>query len=142
MTSFDVSRGRLESLVGKRFVVVWLRVYFAGIQSLFAFISLIHKIMILFCIGAGYIAHCVDSSFYFVTIKKKEKRRKIWLNAFSCKQCECQWGRRSLKNYQPCFVLIVDISHHPAFIATHQHILHCIMYNKLPKWVYLMLQIQ
>ena len=26
---------------------------------------------------------------------------------------------RSLKNYQPCFVLIVDISHHPAFIATH-----------------------
>ena len=23
-----------------------------------------------------------------------------------------------LKNYQPCFVLIVDISHHPAFIAT------------------------
>ena len=116
MTSFDVSRGRQESLVGKRFVVVWLRVYFAGIQSLFAFISLIHKIMILFCIGAGYIAHCVDGSFYFVTIKKKkEKRRKIWLNASSCKQ----WGRRSLKNYQPCFVLIVDISHHPAFIATH-----------------------
>ena len=115
MTSFDVSRGRLESLVGKRFVVVWLRVYFARIQSLFAFISLTHKIMILFCIGAGYIAHCVDGSFYFVTIKKKAKRRKICLNAFSCKQ----WGRRSLKNYQPCFVLIVDISHHPAFIATH-----------------------
>ena len=88
---------------------------FAGIQSLFAFISLIYKIMILFCIGAGYIAHCVDGSFYFVTIKKKENWRKIWLNAFSCKQ----WGRRSLKNYQPCFVLIVDISHHPAFIATH-----------------------
>ena len=63
VTSFDVSRGRLESLVGKRFVVVWLRVYFAGIQSLFAFISLIHKIMILFCIGAGYIAHCVGGSF-------------------------------------------------------------------------------
>ena len=117
VTSFDVSRGRLESLVGKRLVVVWLRVYFAGIQSLFAFISLIHKIMILFCIGAGYIAHCVDGSFYFVTIKKKGKRRKIWLNAFSCKQS--QWGRRSLKNYQPCFVLIVDISHHPAFTATH-----------------------
>ena len=28
-------------------------------------------------------------------------------------------GRPRLKNYQPCFVLIVDISHHPAFIATH-----------------------
>ena len=93
MTSFDVSRGRLESLVGKRFVVVWLRVYFAGIQSLFAFISLTHKIMILFCIGAGYIAHSVDGSFILLPSKKKEKRRKIWLNAFSCKQ----WGRRSLK---------------------------------------------
>ena len=54
MTS-HVSRGRLASLVGKRFVVVGLRVYFAGIQSLFALISLTHndKIMILFCIGAG-----------------------------------------------------------------------------------------
>ena len=83
MTSFDVSRGRLESLVGKRFVVVWLRVYFAGIQSLFAFISLIHKIMILFCIGAGYIAHCVDGSFYFVTIKKKGKTKK---NMVECVQ--------------------------------------------------------
>ena len=83
VTSFDVSRGRLESLVGKRFVVVWLRVYFAGIQSLFAFISLIHKIMILFCIGAGYIAHCVDGSFYFVTIKKKGKTKK---NMVECVQ--------------------------------------------------------
>ena len=76
MTSFDVSRGRLESLVGKRFVVVWLRVYFAGIQSLFAFISRMHNIMILFCIGAGYIAHCVDGSFYFVTIKKKRENEE------------------------------------------------------------------
>ena len=75
VTSFDVSRGRLESLVGKKFVVVWLRVYFSGIQSLFAFISLTHKTMILFCICAGYIAHCVDGSFYFVTIKKRGKTK-------------------------------------------------------------------
>ena len=75
--SFGVSRGRQESLVGKRFVVVWLRVYFAGIQSLFAFISLTHKIMILFCIGAGYIARCVDGSFYFVTIKKKKTKKNM-----------------------------------------------------------------
>ena len=91
MTSFDVSRGRLESLVGKRFVVVWLRVYFAGIQSLFAFISLIHKIMILFCIGAGTLRIVWTARFILLPSKKKEKRRKIWLNAFSCKQ----WGRRS-----------------------------------------------
>ena len=35
MTSFAVSRGRLESLVGKRFAAGGLRVYFAGIHSLF-----------------------------------------------------------------------------------------------------------
>ena len=52
MTSFTVSRGGLASLVGKRFVVVGLRVDFTGIQSLFAFILLTHKkIMILFYIG-------------------------------------------------------------------------------------------
>ena len=51
MTSFEVSRGRLASLIGKRFVDVGLRVDFAGIQSLFAFILLTHKIMILFYIG-------------------------------------------------------------------------------------------
>ena len=77
MTSFDVSRGRLESLVGKRFVVVWLRVYFAGIQSLFAFFSLTHKIMILFCIGVGYIAHCVDGSFYYYQKKGKTKKNMV-----------------------------------------------------------------
>ena len=47
---------------------------------------------------------------------KKGKRRKIWLNAFSCKQ----WARLSLKNYQPCFVLIVDITRHLLqHISTH-----------------------
>ena len=76
MTSHAVSRGRMAPLVGRRFVVVWLRVYFAGIQSLFAFISLTHKIMILFCIGAGTIGHCVDGSFYFVTVKKRENEEK------------------------------------------------------------------
>ena len=63
MTSFAVSRGRLESLVGKRFVAGGLCVYFAGILSLFAFILLTQKIMIMFCVGAGYIGYCVDGSF-------------------------------------------------------------------------------
>ena len=72
-------------------------------------------------IGAGYIGHCVVGSFYFVTFQKKGKRRKIWLNAFSCKQ----WGRRSLKkslkNHQPCFVLRHFIS--PGFYCnTYQHL--------------------
>ena len=73
VTSHAASRGHLAPLVGRRYVVVRLRVYFAGIKYLFAFILLTHKIMILFCIGAGYIAHCVDGSFYFVTIKKTKK---------------------------------------------------------------------
>ena len=117
VTSFDVSRGRLESLVGKRFVVVWLRVYFAGIQSLFAFISLTHKITILFCIGAGYIAR--TARFILLPSKKKEKRIKIWLNAFSCKQ----WGRRSLKKLST--VLCTNCRHFtsPSFYCnTYQHI--------------------
>ena len=76
VTSHAVAHGRLAPLVGRRFVVVGLRVYFAGIQSLFAFILLTHKIMILFCIGAGYIGHCVDGSFYLVTIQKRENEEK------------------------------------------------------------------
>ena len=78
MTSHAVSHGRLAPLVVRRFVVVWLRVYFAGIQSLFAFILLTHKIMILFCIDAGYIGHCVDGSFYFLPSKKwKTKKNPV-----------------------------------------------------------------
>ena len=93
MTSFAVSRGRLESLVGKRFAAGGLCVYFAGIHSLFAFILLTNKIMIMFCIGAEYIS-MFGRLVLFVYHPKKGKRRKLWLNAFSCKQ----WGSPSLKN--------------------------------------------
>ena len=75
MTSHAVPHGHLAPLVGRIFVVVGLRVYFVGIQSLFAFILLTHKIVILFCIGAGYIGHCVAGSFYFVTIKKGKTKK-------------------------------------------------------------------
>ena len=64
VTSHAVSRGRLAPLVGKRFVAGGLRVYFAWIHASFAFILLTHKkIMILFCVGVGYLSHCVDGSF-------------------------------------------------------------------------------
>ena len=76
MTSFTVSRGGLASLVGKRFVAGGLRVYFAGIHSLFALILLTYKIMTMFCIGAGYIGNCVDVSFYFFYHAKKGKTKK------------------------------------------------------------------
>ena len=95
-------------LVGKRVAVVGLRVHFAGIHSRFALILLPNKIMIMFCIGAGYIEHCLDGSFYFFIIQKKGKRRKLWLTAFSCKQ----WG-------SPSSTVVVDISYHWAFITTH-----------------------
>ena len=98
MTSHAVSCGRLAYLVGKRFGAGGLRMYYAGIHSLFAFILLTNKIMIMFCFGAGYIGHCLDGSFYFVIIQKKGKRRKLWLNAFSCKQNS---GEAEVKNYQP-----------------------------------------
>ena len=77
MTSHAVSRGRLAPLVGRRFVVVGLRVNFAGIQSLFAFILLTHKIMIMFCIGAGYIGHCVDGLFFYHPKKGKTKNTLV-----------------------------------------------------------------
>ena len=77
MTSFAVSRGRLESLVGKRFAAGGLRMYFAGIHSLFAFILLTNKIMIIFCIGAEYIEHCSDGWFYFVIIKKGKTKKTL-----------------------------------------------------------------
>ena len=81
-----VSRGHLAPLVGKRFVAGLLHVYFAWIHALFAFILLMHKFMILFCIGVGYLSHCADISFWFVIIKKNGKRRERWLNVVSCKQ--------------------------------------------------------
>ena len=51
MTSHTMSHGHLAPLVGRRFVVVGLRVYFAGIQSLFAFILLTqdHDFVLYWC---------------------------------------------------------------------------------------------
>ena len=72
VTSNALTRGRLASLVGKRFAAGGLRLYFAGIHSLFTFILRTHKSMIMFCIGAEYIEHCVDGSFCFVIIQKME----------------------------------------------------------------------
>ena len=77
MTSFAVSRGRMESLVGKRFAAGGFRVYFAGIHSLFAFILLTNKIMIMFCIGAEYIEHCSDGWFYFFIIQKRKTKKTL-----------------------------------------------------------------
>ena len=68
---------RLASLVGNRFAAGGLRVCFAGIHSLFAFILLTNKIMIMFCIGAGYIGHCLDGSFYFYHPKKGKTKKTL-----------------------------------------------------------------
>ena len=100
MTSHAVSRGRLASLVGKRFAAGGLRVYFARIHSLFAFILLTYNMIqdhdyVLYLCGVHW-ASCGRLVLFFI-IQKKGKRRKLWLNAFSCKQ----WGCRSLNNYQP-----------------------------------------
>ena len=51
--------------------------YFAGNHSLFAFILFTNKIMIMFCIGAEYIEHCSDGSFYFVIIQKRENEENF-----------------------------------------------------------------
>ena len=114
MTSYAVSRGHRAPLVGKRFLAGGLRVYFC-LDSCLVYIKLLtHKIMIMFCICVGVpLALC--GRLVLVYHPKKGKRRKFWLNAFSCKQWE---GRSSNNNIyqQPPFI---DISYHPAFIATH-----------------------
>ena len=51
--------------------------YFAGIHSLFAFILLTNKIMIMFCIGAEYIEHCSDGWFYLFIIQKRENEENF-----------------------------------------------------------------
>ena len=99
--SFAVSRGRLESLVGKRFAAGGLRVYFAGIHSLFAFILLTNKIMIMFCIGAEYIEHCSDGWFYFFIIQKRENEENFgWMRSVVNSGAV---GKPKLKKYQTWF---------------------------------------
>ena len=84
MTSHAVSRGHLAPLAGKRFVAGGLRGYFGWIHALFTFILLTHKIMILFCIGVGYLALCgrlVLDCYH----TKKGKRRELRFNVVSCR---------------------------------------------------------
>ena len=76
VTSFAVSCGHLESLVGKRFAAGGLRVYFAGIHSLFAFILLTNNQSInqsiFYSISDTYsVIHIIHSKF---TINKKQRR--------------------------------------------------------------------
>ena len=76
VTSHAVSRGCLAAQVGRRCLRGALCMCFVLIHSVFAPIVLIYNIMIMFCIGAGYIGHCVDGSFYFFIIQKIGKRIK------------------------------------------------------------------
>ena len=80
MTSHAVSRGRLPPLVGRRFVVVGLCVYFDGIQSLFAFILLMHTIMILFYIAILLVRDTLGivwtARFILLPSKKRENEEK------------------------------------------------------------------
>ena len=76
VTSHALSHGHLAALAGKRFLVGGLSVYF----SLFPFILLTHKIMIMFCIGVarvGCIGHCVDGSFSFLSSTKGKTKRTL-----------------------------------------------------------------
>ena len=101
----------MESLVGKRFAAGGLRVYFAGIHSLFAFILLTNKIMIMFCIGAEYIEHCSDGWFYFFIIQKRENEENFgWMSSV------VNSGEAQVKQIS---TVVLDISYHWALITTH-----------------------
>ena len=83
VTSFAVSRGRLESLVGKIFVAGELCVYFAGILSLFAFILLTQKIMIM--LVRGTLGIVLTARFIFLS-SKNTKNEENWLKKLECVQ--------------------------------------------------------
>ena len=82
MTSHAVSRGHLAPLVVRRFVVVRLRVYFDGIQSLFAFILLMcthdHD-FVLYChilLVRGTLGIVWTARFILLLSKKRENEEK------------------------------------------------------------------
>ena len=94
----------LAALVGKIFLHGGFCVCFARIHSMFALILLTYKIMIMFCIGVGYIGRCVDGSFYFFIIQKMENEfREIWLNPVSCKQSQCR-GETKFHKLSKCHI--------------------------------------
>ena len=95
MTSYHVSRGHPAPLVGKRFLAGGLRVYFC-LDSCLVYINFAHTqdhdYGLYLCGGTSGIVW--TACFSLLSSKKNGKRRKLWLNGFSCKQ----WGGRSFNN--------------------------------------------
>ena len=103
-----MSRGRLA-----RFVAGGLRVYFAWINAFFAFILLTLGAYTQYwcgCVVPFTLCGCLVLVCHH---PKNCKRRELWLNVVSCKQ----WGAWEAEVSTMSFV---DISYHPAFIATHR----------------------
>ena len=86
MTSYAVSRGHPAPLVGKRVWLAGSACIFAWINALFTLILLTHKIMNMFCICVGVPLALCGRLVLVCYHPKNGKRRKLWLNAFSCKQ--------------------------------------------------------
>ena len=91
MTSYAVSRGHPAPLVGKRCLAGGFRVYFCLFYINFAHTQ-DHDYVLYLCRGTSGIVWM--ARFSLLSSKKNGKRRKLWLNAFSCKQ----WGGRSFNN--------------------------------------------
>ena len=91
MTSFAVSRGHPAPLVGKIFVAGGLRVYFC-LDSCLVYINFAHTqdhdYVLYLCGGTSGIVWMACFSLFI--IQKNGKRRKLWLNAFSCKRGEAE----------------------------------------------------
>ena len=87
MTSYTVSRGHPAPLVGKRFLAGELRVYFC-LDSCFVYINFAHTqdhdYVLYLCGGTSGIVW--TARFSVLSSNKNGKRRKLWLNASSCKQ--------------------------------------------------------
>ena len=84
-------------LVGKRFLAGGLRVYFC-LDSCLVYINFAHTqdhdYVLYLCGGTSGVGW--TACFSLLSSKKMENEEKLWLNAFSCKQC--QWGGRRFNN--------------------------------------------
>ena len=67
----DANEDRRAAVFGKILLSDGFHVCFVGIRSLFSFILLTYKFVIMLCIDMGYTRHCVDGSFLFCYHPKK-----------------------------------------------------------------------
>ena len=83
---------------------------------------LTYKIMIMFFIGAGYIGHCVDGSFYFLSSKKMENElTEPWLNPVSCVNSHSAVGKTKVSQFIYRQIRQLDVERDSSVVECRTH---------------------